>query len=70
MKEGRVLPEAESGGRWPSSSICPIMQLICIAFTIVPFAPAWIISWSPLRGNGATRPPGMMALQRSTTLLF
>lgn len=53
-----------SGGRFPSNSIWPSKQEICIVLTIDPLAPDNTISCKLFSGNLHVNPAGKQVLQR------
>lgn len=61
-KLGKLLPESMSGGLFPSNSICPRRQEICMVLTVLPLAPATTMSCKLFCGNLEIRPPGRQTL--------
>lgn len=63
-KLGKVRPDIISGGRFPSNSIWPSRQEICIVFTVEPFAPELTINCKLFSGNLHSKPAGRHTLQK------
>lgn len=62
-KLGNVRPDIINGGRFPSNSIWPSRQEICIVFTVEPFAPELTINCKLFSGNLHSKPAGKHTLQ-------
>jgi len=70
VKLGRDLPDIIKGGRFPSNSICPSRQEICMVFTMDPLAPDRTINCRLFDGNLVIRPLGRQVLEKEKMLIW